>query len=120
MEFGLAHRAPKAQEQTIIILARIIEAILVDDEGIGEGTDLNEAIPLATGPSEARGLQTDYRARSAQADFGDQILKSGAPYRRRSRAPLVLVDDHNQRVRPAELPYPLGQLVLAGCAGGIL
>jgi hypothetical protein len=53
MEFRFAHRAPESQEQSIIVLSRVVNAVFINDEGLGEGTDLNEAIPIATRTSQA-------------------------------------------------------------------
>lgn len=53
VQFGLAHRALKAQQQSIIVVARIIDAVFVNDERVGEGTNLQEVIPIAARARQA-------------------------------------------------------------------
>jgi hypothetical protein len=53
VQLGFAHGPFDPQEQAIVVLSRIINAILVDDEGIGQATDLDETIPVAAGTSQA-------------------------------------------------------------------
>src|SRR5262245_15194205 len=108
MEFGFAHRAAKPQEQPIIILARVIDPILVNDESIGEGTDLNEAIPITTRTGQAGGFQTDHRACPSKPHFGNEMLKAGPPDGRSARLALVLVDDDNQMFWPPQFLDPFG------------
>jgi hypothetical protein len=79
-----AHGAAESSEQPIIVLSRIIDSIFVDDPGIGQGTDLNEAIPVATGAGEAGGFSTPDRSRPAQADFGDERLTTVTSRARRA------------------------------------
>jgi hypothetical protein len=56
MECRFTHRAAKPQEQPIVILARVIDPLFVNDEGISEGTELKEAIPIPTGTGQAGGV----------------------------------------------------------------
>jgi hypothetical protein len=53
VKFGFTHGAQDAQQQAIRILAGIVDAILINDQGIGQGTDLQQAIPITAGAGQA-------------------------------------------------------------------
>src|SRR3954451_19466226 len=53
VQFGLAHGAEDPQEQTVGVLRGIIDPVVVDDQGISQGTDFDEGIPIAAGPRQA-------------------------------------------------------------------
>ena len=57
VEFGLAHGAQESQEETVGVYGGVVDSILVDDQGVGEGTDLDETIPIAAGACQAGGFQ---------------------------------------------------------------
>src|SRR5215831_8903383 len=53
VQFGGAHGAFDPQDQPVVVLSGIINAVLVDDEGFGQATDLNEAIPVAAAAGQS-------------------------------------------------------------------
>ena len=53
VQFRFAHGAAESQEQAIIVLAGVIDPIFVDHQGVAQRTDLNEAIPVTAGASQA-------------------------------------------------------------------
>lgn len=57
MQLGLAHRALQAEQQTVIEVARIVEAILVKDERLSQRTDLEEAMPVSGVTGQARDFE---------------------------------------------------------------
>ena len=119
VEFGLAHRPQESQEEAVGVLSGVIDPILVDDQGVGEGTDLDETIPIAARPRQARGFQAQDGPGPAQADLGDEVLKAVATGRGRPRVPLVLIDDLDPLRGPSQLAGTAGQVILPGAAGGV-
>src|SRR5437899_10498835 len=79
MEFSLAHGALEAEQETIIVVSRIIDAFFVNDERVGEGANLQQVIPVATGAGQARDFQTQDRSAMLESDFSDERLKAIAP-----------------------------------------
>jgi hypothetical protein len=120
VQFCFAHRAAEASEQPIIVLPRIIDAIFVDHQGVGQGADFNQAIPVAAGAGQARRFSTEDGSRPPQADCGDEMLKALATDAGGARPPLVLVNDDHEMLRPSQVVGALGQLVLAGGTGGVV
>ena len=120
VQFRFAHRAAESSEQPIIVLPRIIDAIFVDHQSVGQGADFNQAIPVAAGAGQARRFSTEDGSRPPQADFGDERLKAIATGAGGPGAALILVDDDHEMLRPSQVLGALGQLVLAGRTRGIV
>jgi hypothetical protein len=117
---GGAHGPFDSQEQAIVVLGRIINAILVDDEGIGQTTDLDETIPVAARTGQARGFQAQDGADAAKPDLGHEVLEAVASQDGGPGVALVLVDDVDPPLGPSELLGAASQVVLAGGAGDVV
>jgi hypothetical protein len=46
MQLGLAHRALEAEQKAVVELCRIVDAVFIEDEGCGQGAQLDEALRL--------------------------------------------------------------------------
>ena len=115
MEFGLAHGVQDAEQQAVGVLRWIVDAVFVDDQGVGQGADFQEAIPIAAGASQPRRLQAEDGSGLAQADLRDEELKAVPILRRRTGMPLVLIDDGNGRLRPTQVLGTQSEIVLPRC-----
>jgi hypothetical protein len=102
VQLGFTHRALEAQEQAIVKVPRVVDAILVEDERLGEGADFQEPVPVRRIARQARHLQPHHEPHAAEADLGDEALKAIALDRRGARQPEVLVDHDDLIQRPAE------------------
>jgi hypothetical protein len=120
VQFRLRHRALQPKQEAIIRVAWIIDALLVNDQGVGEGTDLQQAIPITARAGQARDFQAQHRSHVAQSHFGHQPLKSIAPNTRGARLALILVNDANTSLVPPQLMCPLDQIILPGRTAGIV
>ncbi len=49
MQFGFAHLAFEAEEQTIVVMAWVVDSFFIDDQSVGQGADFEQLIPVATG-----------------------------------------------------------------------
>ena len=120
VQLGFAHGAFDPQEQAVIVLSGIINAILVDDEGIRQATDLDEAIPVAAGTCQARRLETEHGTDVAETDLGHQVLEAVATDGGGPGVALVLVDDLDVLLGPTESVGGSCQVVLASGAGDVV
>ena len=120
MEFCLAHGAFETQEETVIVLAGIVDAFFIDDEGGRERTNLDEAIPITAGAGEARSFQAEDGAGMSEAHFGDEELEAIAPYRRNTGMALILVDDGDMLAGPSQVEGALHQVILARGAASVV
>ncbi len=80
-ELHLAHRALHAQQQAVVRVAWIVDAIFVEDERAHQAAELQQRVPVAAVAGEPRGLDRDHGADAALADGGEQLLeaRSGDP-----------------------------------------
>ena len=47
VQLRFAHGALEAKQEAVIILAGVINALFINDEGIGQSTDFEQPIPIA-------------------------------------------------------------------------
>jgi hypothetical protein len=120
VELRLAHRALQPEDQSIIEMIWIIESVLVQDQRVGQGTELQEVMPVAAIAGQPRDLQPQDDPGVTQADLGHQPLEALAVRGRGPGLPLVAVDDDDLLGRPSQRHGPLAQRVLPLGALGIL
>src|SRR4051794_27896540 len=120
VQLGGAHGPFDPQEQSVVVLSRIIDAILVDDERVGQATDLDEAVPVAAGASQPRGFEAQDGADAAESNLGHQVLEAVASEYGGAGLALVLVDDLDVSLGPSELLGASRQVVLACGAGDVV
>ena len=87
MQLGFAHRALEAQQEPIVEVGRIVYAVLVENQRVGEGADLQQPMPVGIVPREAGDLEPHDDACATHADIGHQSLKTlrARPLTRRTR-----------------------------------
>lgn len=101
MEFGLTPGALEAQEQAVIRLPWIRDACFIHNEGIGQGTDFEQAIPVAGGAGEARDFQAEAGPGVPSPDLGDAPLEAIAVSGRGPGVPLILINDRDGLPQPS-------------------
>src|SRR5436305_13294518 len=94
-----------------------VDTVLVDDQRVGQGADLQQAIPVAAGAGEAGGFEAEDGPGLAESNLGDQELEAVAIHGGGTGAALVLIDDGDGRLGPTQILSPLHEVVLAGRAG---
>ncbi len=90
LQRGLAHRAEDAQQEAVRVLAWVIHTVLVDDQSVSQGTDLQQSIPVAARAGEPRGFEAEDGPGVAEPDLSDQELEAIAVHGGGARATLVL------------------------------
>jgi hypothetical protein len=120
VQFCCAHGASESSEPPIIIRPRIIDPIFVDHQGIGQGTDLHEALPVAARTGQAGRFETPDGSRPTQADFGDERLKAVATGAGGPGTALVLVKDDHEMRRPSQVLGALSALILSCRTGRVV
>jgi hypothetical protein len=111
VQLGLTHRAFEAEQQPVVELAGVVDAVGVGDQGVDHAAQVQQPIPVAVVASQARGLHPEHDADPPKAYLGDQPLEA------RPRGPgtahaKVVVDHHDLLAGPAKLGRPLHQRVL--------
>ena len=95
-QLHLAHRALHAEQQAIVGMARIVDAVLVGDQRADQTAELEQRVPVAAVAGQPRRLDRDHGADPALADRGQQLLEAG-PRDARTRAAEIVVDHLDRR-----------------------
>jgi hypothetical protein len=76
MEFGFRHAALEPEQQAVVMRSGIIDSFIINHKGIGQGTDFQQAIPIAARTRQARNLQAEHCPNVPQTHFSHQPLKT--------------------------------------------
>src|SRR5262249_5986389 len=119
VERGLAEHAAHGEQQAVIVVARIIDAVTIGEEGAHERSEGEQAIPLGVVAGDAAGLVGEDEADLPERDGADQGLQA---FPRAVLAGLaqVVVKDLDPLGGPAQGPGPLDQRVLVLLTGAVL
>ena len=119
LKLELRHRPLHAEQEPVIAVVGIVDAGLVEDQGIADAGDPQHLVPVGVVPRQARDLQAENDAHLAGGDAPHQAAEAAAVFAVGSRLALVLVDHPDAFHRPAERRRPLAQPVLAPRALGV-
>ena len=78
VKFGFAHRALQTQQETIVEVCRIVDAVFIQDQRVSQRTDLQQAMPVHRVAGQARDFQAQHDSGPAQTDLAHQPLESFA------------------------------------------
>ena len=120
MEFGFAHRALQPEQQPIVEMSRIIDAVLVENQGIGQSADLEKSMPVHRVSREPGHLKPEDDAGTSEADFRDKTLESFPVGGRSPGLAEVGIDDYDLILLPAESNRMLPKRILPLCAFDVL
>ena len=112
MQLGLAHRSFEAEQQTVVEQRRMIDAVGVPDQRVGETGEIDEAVPIGVVAGEPRHLETEHEPDAGECDLSGEARKSGACDRAGAGKAEVLVDDENAILGPAEFARFAGKCIL--------
>src|SRR5438270_1387585 len=119
MELCLAHRSFQTKQEAIIEVTGIVESVLVQDERVGQCTDLKKTVPVNRGACQAGDLQPEHDTDSAHPHLGHQAGKA-LPISRRARLSEIAIDDDDTIRRPSQGNRPLTKRILPGGALRVL
>jgi hypothetical protein len=89
VQLGLRHGALEPEQQAVVEVGGVIEAVLVADQRVGQRADLQQPVPVGVVARQPGDLQAEHDPRVAQADRGHQVLEALAVGRRRAGLALV-------------------------------
>ena len=119
VQLGFAHGALEAEQQPVVEVAGIVDAVLVEDQRVAQRGDLQQAVPVGRVARQPRHLEPEHDSGAAHADLRDQALEPVAvPVG--ARLAEIGVDHHHALGRPAECHRPFAQGVLAARALRVL
>ena len=71
VQFGFTHGAFQPEQQPVVELARVIQAVLVADQGAGQRADLQQPVPVGVVAGQPGHFQAEHDPGPAHADVGD-------------------------------------------------
>src|SRR5215831_19274388 len=98
-------------------MARIVDSILVDDNGPDQSTELDQRVPVTAVASQPGRFDREHGPDAALADRRQQALEA-RPIDATCRSTQIVVDDLN--AGPTEPPRALGEPVLSALALAIV
>ena len=113
MQFGLAHGALEPEQQAIIEERRMIDAVGIADQRIGEAAEFDEAMPIGVVAREARDLEPEHEADMGERDFGGEAGEARSRDKAGAGEPEVLIDDDDAIGGPAEFTGFAGKRILS-------
>jgi hypothetical protein len=120
VQFGLAHRALQAQQQPVVEARRVVDPVLVEDQGARHRRQFEQPMPVGVVARQARDLQPQHDAGVPQRHLGDQVLEAVTLTRLGTGQAQIAVDDVHPLDGPAQRDRTLAQRVLALGALGVL
>ena len=102
MKFCLRHCPLQPKQKSVVKMRGIVHAIFIEDERLGERTNLEQSMPIARLTREARHLQSHDQAHATQPHIGHEPLEAVTLGRRGARQSLILIDHLNPIRGPPE------------------
>ena len=115
MEFCFGHCAFQSEDQAIVKKRGVIQAIAVGEQGIGDGTHVEQAIPIRIAPRQARDLQPKQNPYSSHGDFSIQVIESGTFDKHLARDTEIIVDGGHLMLGPPQRNRFVDERVLTCC-----
>src|SRR5262249_33286862 len=113
----LSRRLLHPEDQPVVGVVAVVDAVLVGDERVEQGAHLEEGVPVLGSAGQAAQLQAEHDADVVQRPLGPQPLEAGAALGRAAALAQVIVDREHALARPAECYRLVGEGVLPG--GGL-
>src|SRR5215469_594057 len=110
----------QAQQQAIVEMRRIVDAVFIEDQGVSQRADLQQAMPVHRVPSQTRDLQAEHDSSPPQTDLGHQPLESFAIGSRGALLSQICIDHDDSVQRPTYRDSVFPQRVLPLRALGVL
>ena len=76
VQLRLRHLPLQPEQEAVVELAGVVEAVLVQDQRLAERADLEQPMPISVVASQARDLEPEHDPRPADPDLGDQPLEA--------------------------------------------
>ncbi len=112
VQLRLVHRSLQAEQQPVVVLARVVKAVCIRQQRAVDGAQLQQRMPILAGARQPAHLQAQNQTDPIRTDFRQHALEAAAPLGRTAAVPLVFVDHLHRRGGPAERHRTIRQGVL--------
>ncbi len=112
MQFGLAHGALEPEQEPVVEQRRMIDAVGIADQCVGETAQIDEAVPVGVVARQTRDLKPEHEADVTERNLGGQAREPRARDGAGTGEPEILVDDCDALGAPAEIDRLRGKRIL--------
>ena len=120
MELSLAELAFHAQQEPVVEVARVVEAVFVADQRAGHAAQFQELVPVGGVSGQPGAFQAEHDPGAAEGHFGDQLLEPFPVGGGGAGLALVDVDHGDLAGGPAQRDRLAAQVVLADRGFGVV
>ena len=120
MELSLAELAFHTEQEPVVKVARVVEAVFVADQRAGHPAQFQELVPVGGVSGQAGAFQAEHDPGPAEGHFGDQLLESFPVGGGGAGLALVDVDHGDLAGGPAQRDRLAAQVVLADRGLGVV
>jgi hypothetical protein len=110
----------QTQEQAVVEQRRMINAIVVANESIGDAAQFEQAIPVGIVACQPGDLQTEHDSHVGHGHFAGQAGEAGTFLDAGTREAEIFIEDDDLLFGPAQLAGAIGERILAGGGFAIL
>ena len=120
MELSLAELAFHAEQEPVVEVARVVEAVFVADQRAGHPAQFQELVPVGGVSGQAGAFQAQDDPGAAEGHLGGHLLEPFPVGGRRAGLALVDAGHGDLAGGPAERDRPAAQVVLADRGLGVV
>jgi hypothetical protein len=112
MQLRLAHDAGQAQQQAVVVGARIVKPLAIRNEHAEYRAQFEKLMPVPVIAGQARSVETHHKAGVAKADLGNELLETMTIHTASTGFAQVLVNHLDAFRRPAQTDGAIDKAVL--------
>ncbi len=112
MQLRLAHDAGQAQQQAVVVGARIVKPLAIRNEHAEHRAQFEKLMPVPVIAGQARSVEAHHKAGVAKADLGNELLETMTIHTASTGFAQILVNDLDALRRPAQTDGAIDEAVL--------
>ena len=119
VQLRLAHHAPESEQEAVVVVRGVVDAIRVGDERSPERAQVQKGVPVGVVSGEAARLVAEYYADVPERHLADQLSETLPAVGALAREAQVGVDHAHPVRAPPQIGGPLGECLLVLAASRI-
>jgi hypothetical protein len=112
MQLRLAHDAGQAQQQAVVVGARIVKPLTIRNEHAEYRAQFEKLMPVPVIAGQARSIETHHQTGVAKADLGNELLETMTIHAASTGFAEILVNHLNALRRPTQTDGTIDKAVL--------
>ncbi|MGY2933183.1 hypothetical protein ACVWZ6_002785 [Bradyrhizobium sp. GM6.1] len=112
MQLRLAHDAGQAQQQAVVVGARIVKPLAIRNEHTEHRAQFEQLMPVPVVAGQARSVEAHHKTGVAKADLGNELLEAMTIHTAGTGFAQILINDLDALRRPAQTDGAINEAVL--------